>query len=231
MTISIAELVSQVREEVGGPPEKEIGEEVILRHVGDGISEVSRYVPNRAIYSLTLREGVSEYTPETGVVDILTVFPYVQTSLAEIFGSEFDVYLGMDLMFDWEMSQYNRLVDYLNRTQVHEVFSWDFNLGTQLLRLMPPPTISYEGKKAYYVGVKDWNISTLPARLKRLVVRYATAQILPILARYRSRLTSPTRTGTSVDYQLSNQLLKDGQESMDSWREEVLAEERRWFWM
>lgn len=238
MAVTVALLASRAREDAGRPSTKEIEDLVIERHVGDAILETSKYVPHRAFYSITLVENKQDYDAEADVVDVIEAFPWWGETISDYFGGEFDAVLKTDILYDWEMYRYKKLINYINKLLYYENFSWDFNpsemyeeKGNQgMLFVMPPPTAAYVGKKMYYVGVKDWVIGTLPSKLEKLVVKYATAHTLRIIGRYRARMSSPTRAGTSTDYSIYDSVSKDGERLLTEWRNEMEAESNRWFW-
>lgn len=229
MAMNIAEVIQRAREDAGNLHTKDVADEVLERHAVDGVAECSKYVPNRSMYSVILAEDVQSYSPEAGIISILDVFPFTTTTMADIFGEEFDVLIGRDLLYEWELIQYDKLMRYLNREQTRENFDWDYRPDGKLY-IMPPPTVSQVGEKLYYIGVKDWTIATLPAVLVKLVVKYTTAQALIIAGRWRTRVVSPTRTGGAQDYGLYDPLLRDGKALMKEWRDDMETESARWFW-
>lgn len=238
MGVTVTELAARARQDAGRPSTKEIENEVIERHVGDAISDISKYVPHRAFYSITLVEDKQDYDAEVDVVDVIEAFPWWGETISDYFGGEFDAVLKADILYDWEMYRYKKLIKYINKLLYYEKFSWDFNPSTLyegddiqgILFIMPPPTAAYVGKKMYYVGVKDWAVGTLPPKLEKLVVKYATAHTLRIIGRYRARMSAPTRKGTSQDYAIYDSVYKDGERLLKEWRNEMEAESNRWFW-
>ncbi len=234
MTITVAQLAGKARRDAGNPSIKDIEETDIERHIEDAIKESSRYVPNRAMYSLTLVEEQQSYTTidglEEGLSDINDVYPFsTGASIADLFGGEFDALMGKDLNYGWQMSQYNRLVGYLNKVQADESFDWDFQPSGALF-ILPPPASYHDGKELYYVGVKDWGIDNLPEKLHKLIIKYATGQVLLIIGRYRSRIAAPTRKGTAQDWSQYDPIMKDGNRILREWRNEMEAESARRFW-
>ena len=222
------ELVSSVRKEAGSPNSTEIDEATIIRFIQEALTELSRQVPNKKLYSVTLKENQADYDLEEGVYTVLWVAPYMDTATNEFF-AEFDDYLGTSINYDWQMNQYDKLVSYLNRMQNLEGWSWGVTPDRKL-HLIPAPSSSQAGKKCYYIGVESWTLDTLPKTLEKLVLKYATAQTLMAVARYRSKLTAPTRTGRSEPYSLYSALLDDGRRMLDEFYSDAYTESFRWFW-
>jgi hypothetical protein len=226
---TMAELVLRAKEDCGKVPDREISDTTIQRHISDAIRECSKYAPNRELYSITLVEDQQEYDVESGVTEVLKVFTgSVDTDLSSIFGIDFDSLFSRDLVYDWQMDQWDMIVKFAQKMMRYESFDWDFKPNGKLF-IMPPPNSEAAGKKIYYIGAKDWTVATLPERLQRLCVMYGTSQTLIILARWRARIAAPTRSGRSESRAYTD-LLRDGRGLVTYWREEMEKESMRWYW-
>ena len=110
MAETVASLAVKAREDSGQANAKEITDATVQRYIQDAIDLASRYAPNRAMYSITLVEDTQDYAVATGIVSVLDVYAFSSTAVAQVFGDEFDLLIGRDLDYGWEMSQYNKFV-------------------------------------------------------------------------------------------------------------------------